>query len=54
MTREELAEKIRKAEAELKTAGPIHRKDLLKHLRRMRAELTTYDRYQTAARQAAG
>ena len=45
MTREELVEKIRKTESEIRTAGPIHKRDLHKHLKRMRNELRQYDRY---------
>ena len=43
--RMELKEKIRKAQEELKTAGPIHSRDLQKHIRRMRNQLRIYDRY---------
>ena len=43
--RTELKEKIRKAQEELKTAGPIHSRDLQKHIRRMRNQLRIYDRY---------
>ena len=49
MTAEEMREKIRKAEEELKTAGPIHRRDLHKHIKRMRRELIIYARYKAAA-----
>lgn len=41
----ELKEKIRKAQEELKTAGPIHSRDLQKHIKRMRNQLRIYDRY---------
>lgn len=54
MNREQLKEKIKTAEAALMFAGPIHRKDLQKHIRRMRAELAQYDRFQAAARQGVG
>ena len=40
-----LREKIRRAEEELKTAGPIHSRDLQKHIRRMKKQLGIYDRY---------
>ena len=43
--RMELKEKIRKAQEELKTAGPIHSRDLQKHIRRMRNQLRIFDRY---------
>lgn len=41
---------IRAAKEEIKTAGPHHRRDLLKHIHRMEKELLIYDRYQQAAR----
>ena len=34
---------IRAAERELLTAGPIHRRDLQKHINRMKKELKIYD-----------
>lgn len=43
--RMELKEKIRKAQEELKTAGPIHSRDLRKHIRRMQNQLRIFDRY---------
>lgn len=54
MTREELKEKIKTAETALMFAGPIHRKDLQKHIRRMKAQLAQYDRFQAAARRGVG
>lgn len=42
--------RIYAAKHELKTAGPYHRRDLLKHIHRMEKELLIYDRYQQAAR----
>lgn len=50
--REEQKQAIRNAKQELKAAGPIHRRDLLKHIHRMEKELLIYDRYQQAARVA--
>ena len=50
--REKIVEKIRRAESALHSAGPIHTRDLHKHIKRMRRELKQYDRYQAAARQA--
>lgn len=41
---------IAAAKEELKTAGPRHRRDLLKHIHRMQKELLIYDRYQQQAR----
>ena len=37
--------KLNAARQELKTAGPIHRKDLTRHIRRMERELYDYDRF---------
>ena len=37
--REELERKIRKAEEEMRRAGPIHKKDLAKYIERLRREL---------------
>ena len=49
MTREELEEKIMQAKEEMKTAGPVHRRDLRKHMKRMQDELRQYDRYRREA-----
>jgi len=43
--RDEWKAKIRAAKAELKTAGPYHRRDLMKHIHRMEKELRIYDFY---------
>lgn len=48
--REQLEEKIMQTKHEMKTAGPVHRRDLWKHLKRMRAELAQYDRFQAEAK----
>lgn len=45
---------IRIAKEQLKTAGPHHRRDLLKHIHRMQKELLIYDKYQQAAKAARG
>lgn len=50
--REQHKARIRAAKEELKTAGPHHRRDLLKHIHRMEKELLIYDRYQQADRVA--
>lgn len=42
--REKILDKIRRAEAEISTAGPMHARDLRKHIKRLRKELTTYGR----------
>ena len=54
MSREQLMEKIMQTKQEIKTAGPVHRRDLRKHLKRMLAQVAQYDRYQAAARQGVG
>lgn len=43
--REEHVGKIRAVRVELAKAGPIHRRDLRRHLRRLQSELRAYDRY---------
>ena len=43
--REEYVAKLNAARQELITAGPIHRRDLTKHIRRMERELREYDRF---------
>ena len=50
MTRDQLVEKIMQTKREIKTAGPVHRRDLRKHLKRMLAQLRQYDAYQAAAK----
>ena len=52
--REQLEEKIMQTKHEMKTAGPVHRRDLGKHLRRMLAQLRQYDAFQAATRQEVG
>ena len=54
MNREQLEEKIMQTKQEMKKAGPVHRRDLGKHLKRMLGQLAEYDRYQAAARREAG
>ena len=44
-----LAAKIEAAKAERKTAGPIHRRDLTKHIRRMEREARDWDRFHSEA-----
>ena len=38
-------QKLTAARQEWETAGPIHRRDLIKHIRRMERELRDYDRF---------
>lgn len=45
MMRDEHVEMINAAKEQLKTAGPIHRKDLQRYIRRMEKELRIYDSY---------
>ena len=45
MTREELIQKIDAAKREMEHAGPIHRRDLANHIRRMEKELRLNDFY---------
>lgn len=54
MTRDELIEKIDITKKAIMFAGPVHRRDLGKHLRRMLGQLAQYDRFQAAARREAG
>ena len=42
--RQEHILKIRKAKEELKTAGKIHKRDLIRYIHRLEKELATYDR----------
>jgi hypothetical protein len=49
MTRNELIQKIITAEEQLSKAGKIHRRDLLKHIKRMQRELRDYDRFHVEA-----
>ena len=52
--REQLVEKIMETKQEIKTAGPVHRRDLRKHLKRMLAQVAQYDRFQADARRGVG
>lgn len=49
MTREELTQKIAAAKDEMQRSGPIHRRDLYKHIHRMEKELRIYDFYHAQA-----
>ena len=49
MNREQLEERIRSVQQELKTAGRIHKRDLEKHLHRMQVAARRYDRYRKEA-----
>lgn len=52
--RDELIEKIDITKKAIMFAGPVHRRDLRKHLKRMLAQLRQYDAFQAAARREAG
>ena len=54
MTREQMEKKIMQTRQEIRTAGPVHRRDLRKHLKRMLAQLRQYDAFQAATRQEVG
>lgn len=54
MNREQLEERIMQTRREISSAGPVHKRDLRKHLKRMLAQLAQYDRYRAAARQGVG
>lgn len=45
MTRAEHVTRLRQAKEELKVAGPIHRKDLQRYIKRLEKELRIYDHY---------
>lgn len=47
--REKFVQELEAAKLEIKTAGPIHRRDLQKHIRDMERELRDYDRFQKDA-----
>lgn len=47
--REEHVQKIRSAIQEMKTAGPYHRRDLARSIKRMKKELIIYDKYHNQA-----
>ena len=54
MTRDELIERIEMTRKAIQFAGPVHRRDLRKHMKRMLAQLAQYDAHQAAARQEVG
>lgn len=54
MNREQLVEKIELTKHAIMFAGPVHRRDLRKHLKRMLAQLRQYDRFQAVTRQEVG
>ena len=47
--REQFVQELEAAKNEIKAAGPIHRRDLQKHIRNMERELRDYDRFQKDA-----
>lgn len=48
--RQEYVDKLNAAKEELKNAGYIHRRDLVRQIHRMENELREYDQYQGEAR----
>lgn len=48
-TRDRFISKLNVARKQLETAGPIHRKDLLRQIKRMEKELRMYDAFHKAA-----
>ena len=54
MNREQLVERIMQTRQEINCAGPVHRRDLQKHLKRLLALLRQYDRFQANARRKVG
>ena len=52
--REQLIERIEMTKKAIQFAGPVHRRDLRKHLKRMLAQVAQYDRFQAAAQQRVG
>ena len=50
MDRDQLIERIEMTKKAIQFAGPVHRRDLRKHLKRMLAQLRQYDRYQAEAK----
>ena len=48
--REEHLAAMQTVKDQLKTAGPCHRRDLLRQLHRMEKDLKEYDRYQAMAK----
>ena len=49
MTREEMVRKNAAAREEMQHSGPIHRRDLCKHIRRMEKQLRIHDSYHSHA-----
>ena len=50
MTREEMVREISLSKQALMRAGPVHFRDLQKHIHRMEVQLKQYDRYQRDAK----
>ena len=53
-TRDQLIDRIETAKKAIQFAGPVHRRDLRKHLKRMLAQLAQYDGFQEAAQREVG
>ena len=52
--REQHKAEIENVKKEIKTAGPCHKRDLIRQLHRMQKELKIYDRYHQLAQQGGG
>jgi len=53
-TREQLIERIDMTKKAIMFAGPVHRRDLRKHMKRMLAQVAQYDRFQADAQREVG
>lgn len=51
LNREQLEKEVHLCKQALMHAGPMHYRDLQKHIRKMEAQLKQYDRFQAAAEQ---
>ena len=52
--REQLIDRIEMTKKAIQFAGPVHRRDLRKHLKRMLAQVAQYDRYQAEVQRKVG
>ena len=53
-SREQLIDRIEMTKRAIQFAGPVHRRDLRKHLKRMLAQVAQYDRFQAYAQRKVG
>ena len=52
--REQLIDRIEMTKKAIQFAGPVHRRDLRKHLKRMLAQVAQYGRYQAEVQRKVG